>query len=84
MAPPHPALVLLEFQRQWTDPGVYRRLLEPDLTRRNVVDAAVNAYVVTDCTETFSSWLQRRARKRFGGRALTLRQARDMLEGAPQ
>ncbi|SOD71755.1 nicotinamidase-related amidase [Jatrophihabitans sp. GAS493] len=36
-----PVLLLVEFQRQWTDAGLYRRLLEPDLTRRDVVASTV-------------------------------------------
>ncbi|SDJ53475.1 Nicotinamidase-related amidase [Frankineae bacterium MT45] len=35
--PARPVLVLVEFQRQWTDAGLYRRLLEPELTRRDVI-----------------------------------------------
>lgn len=35
-------LLLVEFQRQWTDPGLYRRLLEPDLSRRRVIEATAS------------------------------------------
>lgn len=33
----HTAIVLLEFQRQWTDPGPYRRLIAGQLDRRAVI-----------------------------------------------
>lgn len=38
--PEQSAIVLIEFQRQWTDPGLYNLLIRHTLNRRNVVDRA--------------------------------------------
>ena len=32
------AVILIEFQRQWTDPGLYNRLIREQLDSRNVLD----------------------------------------------
>jgi nicotinamidase-related amidase len=36
--PDRTAVILIEFQRQWTDPGLYNRLIRRTLNRRNVVE----------------------------------------------
>ena len=72
------AVVLIEFQNQWTGKGLYNWLIKGQLTSRNVlaktmrtaIQKGIDSYLVSYCTTTMNGFFQWKTERKFRGKVV--------------